>query len=106
MSRFGLYLPPTQACGRITRRPNAWRHRRDSQAAHENFNRLVTGTVRRMEKEARAIPIYDRDATHDREAVTAAVRGASKQAPEAKPPDYSRMSPAEFAAEKDRLFGG
>lgn len=38
----------------------------------------------------------DRAATEEREAVTAAVRGASHKAPEGKAPDYSRMSNAEY----------
>jgi hypothetical protein len=38
----------------------------------------------------------DKAATEDREAVTAAVRGASTKAPEAKPVNYGNMSNAEF----------
>ena len=85
---------------------NAWEQRRESAEAEARFNRVVTQVVKAMEKKARAVPRYDRDATEDREAVTAAVRGASAKAPPEKPPDFSRMSPAEFDAAKDRLFGG
>jgi hypothetical protein len=47
----------------------------------------------------------DPSATLDREAVTAAMRSASKVVPEAKPPSYGRLSDAEFQKEKQRLFG-
>lgn len=39
----------------------------------------------------------DKAATEDREAVTAAVKGASTKAPEAKPPNFGNMSPGEFS---------
>ena len=48
----------------------------------------------------------DANATEDRESVTAAVRGTSTKVPEGKAPDFSRMSPQEFAEAKDRMFGG
>lgn len=47
----------------------------------------------------------DKAATEDREAVTAAVRGASTSAPPAKAPDFAAMTPGEFQAAKDRMFG-
>lgn len=87
----------------------AWDHRGDSPEARGHFNRVVTRTVKKMEKEARAIPVYDKDATEDREAITNAVRGANMRAPEPTQADYarkvSRQTDAEFAAEKDKLWG-
>ncbi len=47
----------------------------------------------------------DRQATDDRAAVTAAVRGASNRAPETKAPDLSRLTDAEFQREKEKMFG-
>lgn len=46
----------------------------------------------------------DKQATEDREAVTAAVRGASTQAPSGKAPDYSKMTDSQFEAEKARVM--
>lgn len=47
----------------------------------------------------------DKFATEDRDAVTAAVRGASTKAPEGKAPDYSGMSNAEFREAHKRDYG-
>lgn len=47
----------------------------------------------------------DKQATEDREAVTAAVRGASSRAPEGKPPDFAGMSNAQFREEHKKLYG-
>lgn len=45
----------------------------------------------------------DPDATEDRAAVTAAVRGASQKAPAETPPNYGNMTDAEFAKAKASL---
>lgn len=70
----------------------------------QQFKRVVSALGKEFSKKYGKLP--DKQATEDRDAVTAAVRGASTRAPEGKAPDMSRMSPQEFQAEKDRLFGG
>lgn len=45
----------------------------------------------------------DRQATEDREAVAAAVRGASTKAPEGKAPDFGRMSDGEYRDYLDKM---
>jgi len=73
---------------------------------HENpqkFKQVVGALGKEFAKKYGKLP--DRQATEDREAVTAAVRGASTKAPEGKAPDFAAMTPAAFQAEKDKLFG-
>jgi len=50
--------------------------------------------MKRMVKEAKNR--VDPDATEDRAAVTAAVKGASAKAPEEKPPNLGKMTQGEF----------
>jgi hypothetical protein len=69
----------------------------------KQFEKIVSGLGREFSKKYGKLP--DRAATDDRDAVTAAVRGASTRAPEGQPADYSRMTDAQLAAEKDKLFG-
>lgn len=78
----------------------AWANR---SANPKQFAKVVETLGRAFTKRYGKLP--DKQATEDREAVTAAVRGASTKAPVGQPPDYAKMSPAEFQAEKDRLFG-
>jgi len=47
----------------------------------------------------------DKQATDDREAVAAAVRGTSTKAPEGKAPNYSRLGNNEFAEQIEKDFG-
>lgn len=77
----------------------AWANRH---ADPKKFGQVVTELGKRFSKYGK---LPDKQATEDREAVTAAVRGASTRAPEGKAPDFSRLTPAEFQAEKDRMFG-
>jgi hypothetical protein len=70
---------------------SAWKNRH---AEPEKYQRVVASLGRRFRSE-QVGNLPDRDATADRAAVTAAVRGASTRQPEAKPPDFSRMSDAE-----------
>ena len=51
-----------------------------------------------------ASQMIDKEATDDRNAVAAAVKGASTKVPADPPPDFSTMSAAEFQAAKRRLF--
>jgi hypothetical protein len=69
----------------------------------QQFKRVVGALSREFAKKYGKLP--DKQATEDREAVTAAVRGASTKAPEGKAPDLSRLTDTEFVAEKEKLFG-
>lgn len=77
----------------------AWANRN---ADPKKFGQVVTELGKRFSKYGK---LPDKQATEDREAVTAAVRGASTRAPEGKAPNYAGMTNADFAAEKDRAFG-
>lgn len=81
-----------------TRLADAWINRMRNP---QQFAKVVEALGRDFAKKYGKLP--DKNATEDREAVTAAVRGASTKAPEGKAPDYSKMTDAEFAAEKERL---
>lgn len=82
----------------------AWDGRYASDEAIRYADRMVERAVQALVKSAETIP--DRDATEDRAAVSAAVRGSSYAPPPTKPPDYSRMSNREFgdAVEKQHGF--
>lgn len=67
------------------------------------FQKVVGQLSRDFAKKYGKLP--DKAATEDREAVTAAVRGASTKVPEGQPPNYASMTDAELAREKDKLFG-
>ena len=69
----------------------------------KQFQKVVETLGRSFNKRYSKLP--DRQATEDREAVTAAVRGASTKAPEGKAPDYSGMNNAEFREAHKRDFG-
>lgn len=69
----------------------------------KDFEKVTKGLARELAQKFSKLP--DRQATEDREAVTAAVRGTSTRAPEGKPPDFSKMSNSEFEAAKEKLFG-
>jgi len=78
---------------------NAWANRH---ADPKKFEQVVGALGKQFSKYGK---LPDKNATEDREAVSAAVRGASHQAPGGKAPDFSRMTDAEFAAEKEKAFG-
>lgn len=80
-----------------------WDHRRDSPEHQAYAVRALKRAFKKMQHSAKRTP--DPHATEDRAAVTAAVRGAGGRVPDSVRPNYERMNPAEFAAEKDRLFG-
>lgn len=79
----------------------AWQERHDNP---KRFKSILDGLGKKFAKKYSKLP--DKEATEDREAVSAAVRGASGKAPEPKAPDYSKMTDAEFrdAMEKDHGF--
>ena len=61
----------------------------------KKFERVVEKLGQEFSRKFESMP--DKNATEDREAVTAAVRGASTKAPESKPPDFKGMTNNEFA---------
>ena len=85
---------------RDKRLPTAWAGR------HQNpkgFQKVVDGLSREFAKRYGKLP--DKAATDDREAVAAAVRGASNKAPESKAPDLASMSDAEFREHTRKSYG-
>lgn len=78
----------------------AWVQRNENP---QKFKQVIGALGKEFAKKYGKLP--DRQATEDREAVTAAVRGSSTRAPEGKAPDYAAMTPGDFQAEKDRMFG-
>lgn len=82
---------------RLTR---AWLNRREDPAT---FDKVIGGLGRKLADKFSKIP--DKQATEDREAVTAAVRGASTKAPEGKAPDYSNLSKEQFRERVEKDFG-
>ena len=69
----------------------AWTERH---ANPKQFSKVVETLGRSFHKKYGKLP--DKGATDDREAVSAAVRGASTKAPEGKAPEFGRMNDAEF----------
>lgn len=87
--------------GRAKRDPrlqNAWNNRAANPKAWSGVQKALSAEIA---KKFSKLP--DPNATEDREAVTAAVRGASPKAPAEKAPNYGAMTNAEFQAEKARL---
>lgn len=84
-----------------TRLSQAWLNRNSNP---KQFQRVVEALGKQFAKNYSKLP--DRQATEDRAAVTAAVRGASGKAPEGKAPDYKGMSDTEYrqAVRKDYGF--
>jgi hypothetical protein len=78
----------------------AWLNRK---ADPETFNQTLKKLSRKFYNEI-VKPAPDRQATEDRELVTASMRGASGRVPEEKPPDFARMTDADFATWKDQNF--
>ncbi len=79
---------------------NAWLQRHSNP---NGFKKVLATLGREFQKQYGSSP--DKQATEDREAVTAAVRGASTRAPEGKAPDYSGMNNAEFREQHKKDFG-
>lgn len=69
----------------------------------KQFEKVVGSLKGEFAKKYGKLP--DKQATDDRIAVADAVRGASTKAPVGQAPDFSRLSDAQFAAEKDKMFG-
>lgn len=79
---------------------HAWADRHDNP---KHFARVVETLGREFGKKFKSAP--DAQATEDREAVSAAVRGASTPAPVEKPADYSNMNDNEFREEMEKKYG-
>jgi hypothetical protein len=77
-----------------------WMNRDSSPGA---FRAAVNQLSKKFYKTFRDMP--DREATEDRNAVTAAMRGASSRAPEDRPPSYGTLSNAEYAKDVRERFG-
>lgn len=78
----------------------AWMDRKKDPSG---FNRVVASLNKRLAKKFGNLP--DKLATEDREAVTAAVRGASTRAPEGKAPNYAKMNDAEYRESVQKEHG-
>lgn len=85
---------------RDPRLQNAWSNRDKNPQA---WDRVVDGLSRDFAK--KFTPRIDERATADREAVAAAVRGASTRAPEGKAPDFAGMSNVEFREAHKKEYG-
>jgi hypothetical protein len=83
-----------------TRLEKAWKGRFENPKA---FEQVQAALGREFAKKMGKLP--DRQATEDREAVAAAVRGASRS-PVETPPNYSSMPDGEFQKAKEKAFGG
>lgn len=69
----------------------------------KQFQKVVETLGRNFVKKYGKLP--DKGATDDREAVTAAVRGASTKAPEGKAPDLKGLSNSEFRETVKKVYG-
>lgn len=76
----------------------------DRHQAPKRWEKYEALIIKELDKETKLLKV-DRAATEDREAVTAAVRGASTKAPEGKAPDYTGKSDAEFRDDVRKQFG-
>ncbi len=66
--------------------------------------KVMASLVKEFRKEVTVTSI-DQNATEDREAVAAAVRGSSTRAPEDKPANYANMNNGEAAADIKKKYG-
>lgn len=78
----------------------AWLNRHDDPG---KWNRTVKSLSDSFKKRFSNLP--DKSATEDREAVTAAVRGASTKAPEDRPPSYGSMSNKDMSDDIEKRYG-
>lgn len=67
------------------------------------FKRVVSALGKELSTKYGKLP--DRNVTEDREAVTAAMRGASNRAPETPPASYAGKSDAEFREDVRKKYG-
>lgn len=69
----------------------------------QQFKKITAELGKSFAKKVAKMP--DRTATEDREAVTAAVRGASTKAPAEAPPNYTRASNSDFRKDVQTKYG-
>jgi len=81
----------------------AWDHRYDSQEAMDLCEKHLIRTMKSIKQSASEAP--DPQSTEDREAVTAAVMGATSDAPEGPPVNYADMTDADFRRTLKKNFG-
>ena len=89
--------------GRAKRDPklqNAWLNRAANPKAWGAVEKALSAELSKKFQ-----PRVDAQATEDVAAVAAAVRGASKQAPEERPPEFSRMSNGEYRKNIREKYG-
>lgn len=77
-----------------------WEQREQNPAAAK---KLIAGLRSKFDAAQAGSKGPDADATSDKLAVAAAVRGTSQKAPEPSQPNYGKMTAAEFEAEKAKL---
>lgn len=78
----------------------AWANRHNNP---KQFQKVVGSLAKSFEKRFGSLP--NKEATEDREAVAAAVRGASTKSPEGRAPDYGNLSNDDFAAQVEKDHG-
>lgn len=78
----------------------AWQNRHNDPST---LNKVVDVLGKKLSQRFSKLP--DKSATEDREAVTAAVRGASHKAPEGKAPDYSKASNQDYRKDVEDKYG-
>lgn len=76
---------------------------RDRNTKPREFAKVTEQLAKRFAAKFSRLP--DKAATEDREAVTAAVRGASNRAPEGKAPDFTKMSRGDFKKQVEDQYG-
>ena len=86
---------------------DAWSHRWDGPEQAARSERAVQRALQNFEKSLAKLPTHeDLALSYDRDAVSAAVRGASmKPAPPPPPPNVSKMSNREFADHVEKAHG-
>ena len=76
---------------------HAFDHRHDSPEALRAWKKLESKALDRLWRSAKSQP--SQEATEDRAAITAAVKGASRTPPPEKPPNYAEMDNIQFRNE-------
>jgi hypothetical protein len=89
--------------GQATQDPRLTKAWLERDSNPKQFQKVVDQLGRNFAKKYGKLP--DRNATEDREAVTAAVRGASTKAPEGKAPDFAGMSNVEYREAHKKEYG-
>lgn len=85
---------------RDPRLARAWVNRKENP---KQFEQVKAALGRNFAKKFSRLP--DRQATEDRELVTASVRGASTKAPEGKAPEFAKLNNKDFSKEVQEKYG-